>query len=129
MAQPSPLLLGSGPLPDGRRAPPRGLDANTAAYLERLLSSNSARIQNDLVERVRESRRRLEAEIRSRLSEAVQTAVSALERAKARHAEGEASVAAEIERLDGLRHSAQRIGGVARALGIDPPRGVGAGGC
>jgi hypothetical protein len=87
-----------------------GRDAS--AYLERLLFSNSARIQNDLIERVRESRRRLEAEIRSRLSEAVQSAVSALERAKARHAEGEASVAAEIGRLDGLRRSAQRIGGL-----------------
>ena len=87
-----------------------GRDAS--AYLERLLFSNSARIQNDLIERMRESRRRLEAEIRSRLSEAVQSAVSALERAKARHAEGEASVAAEIGRLDGLRRSAQRIGGL-----------------
>jgi predicted GTPase len=90
----------------------RAVGRDAAAYLERLLSSNSARIQNDLIERVRESRRRLEAEIRSRLSEAVQSAVSALERAKARHAEGEASVAAELGRLDGLRRSAQRIGGL-----------------
>jgi GTP-binding protein EngB required for normal cell division len=89
----------------------RAVGRDAAAYLERLLFSNSARIQNDLIERVRESRRRLEAEIRSRLLEAVQSAVSALERAKARHAEGEASVAAEIGRLDGLRRSAQRIGG------------------
>jgi hypothetical protein len=88
----------------------RAVGRDAAAYLERLLSSNSARIQNDLIERVRESRRRLEAEIRSRLSEAVQSAVSALERAKARHAEGEASVAAELGRLDGLRRSAQQIG-------------------
>jgi GTP-binding protein EngB required for normal cell division len=90
----------------------RAVSRDAAAYLERLLSSNSARIQNDLVERVRESRRRLEAEIRSRLAEAVRSAVSALERAKVRHAEGEASVAAELERLDGLRRGAQRIGGL-----------------
>jgi GTP-binding protein EngB required for normal cell division len=95
----------------------RAVGRDAAAYLERLLSSNSARIQNDLIERVRESRRRLEAEIRSRLSEAVQSAVSALERAKARHAEGEASVAAEIGRLDGLKRSAQRIGGRSVAKG------------
>ncbi len=88
----------------------RAVSRDAAAYLERLLSSNSARIQNDLIERVRESRRRLEAEIRSRLSEAVQSAASALDRAKARHAEGEASVAAELGRLDGLRCSAQPIG-------------------
>jgi hypothetical protein len=79
---------------------------DAGAYLERLLSSNSARIQNDLVERVRESRRRLEFEIRSRLSEAVRSAVSALARAKARHAEGEASVAAELARLDDLKRRA-----------------------
>ncbi|MGZ6988707.1 MAG: hypothetical protein ACXVH0_07085, partial [Thermoanaerobaculia bacterium] len=92
----------------------RAASRDAAAYLERLLSSNSARIQNDLIERVRESLRRLEAEIRSRLSEAVRSAVSALERAKARQAEGEASVAAELGRLDGLKHRAQRIGGAGR---------------
>ncbi|MFI5121125.1 MAG: dynamin family protein [Thermoanaerobaculia bacterium] len=89
----------------------RAVRRDAAAYLERLLSSNSARIQNDLIERVRESRRRLEAEIRSRLSEAVRAAVTALDRAKARHAEGEASVAAELVRLDDLKSRAQRIGG------------------
>ncbi|MGZ6988722.1 MAG: dynamin family protein, partial [Thermoanaerobaculia bacterium] len=90
----------------------RAVSRDAAAYLERLLSSNSARIQNDLIERVRESRRRLEAESRSRLSEAVRSAVSALDRAKSRHAEGEASVTAELERLDGLKLRAQRTGGL-----------------
>jgi GTP-binding protein EngB required for normal cell division len=92
----------------------RAASRDAAAYLERLLSSNSARIQNDLIERVRESRRRLEAEIRARLSEAIRSATSALERAKARHAEGEASVAVELGRLDGLSRSARRIGGAGR---------------
>jgi ribosome biogenesis GTPase A len=111
VAQPSPFswVLDRLRTPGALR---RAVSRDAAAYLERLLSSNSARIQNDLIERVRESRRRLEAEIRSRLSEAVQSAVSALERAKARHAEGEVSVAAELGRLDGLRRSAQRIGGL-----------------
>ena len=108
VAQPSPLRVLDRFRTTGALRRAAGRDA--AAYLERLLSSNSARVQNDLIERVRESRRRLEAEIRSRLSEAVQSAVSALERAKARHAEGEASVAAELGRLDGLRRSAQQIG-------------------
>jgi len=110
VAQPSPLRVLDRFRTTGALRRAVGRDAS--AYLERLLSSNSARIQNDLIERVRESRRRLEAEIRSRLSEAVQSAVSALERAKARHTEGEASVAAELVRLDGLRRSAQRIGGL-----------------
>jgi len=69
-----------------------------------------ARVQNDLIERVRESRRRLEAEIRARLSEAVRSATSALERAKARRAEGDASVAAEVRRLQEWRLRARQIG-------------------
>ena len=110
VAQPSPLswVLDRFRTPGALR---RAVGRDAAAYLERLLSSNSARIQNDLIERVRESRRRLEAEIRARLSEAVRSATSALERAKARHAEGDASVAAELGRLDGLRLRAQQIGG------------------
>ena len=110
VAQPSPFswVLDRFRTPGALR---RAVGRDAAAYLERLLSSNSARIQNDLIERVRESRRRLEAEIRARLSEAVRSATSALERAKARHAEGEASVAAELGRLDGLRLRAQQIGG------------------
>jgi hypothetical protein len=106
VAQPSPFSW----ILDRFRTPGalhRAASRDAAAYLERLLSSNSARIQNDLIERVRESRRRLEAEIRSRLSEAVQSAVSALQRAKARRAEGEASVAAELLRLDDLKRRAQ----------------------
>ncbi|HVO52550.1 MAG TPA: dynamin family protein [Thermoanaerobaculia bacterium] len=89
----------------------RAVERDTAAYLEHLLQVNSARVQNDLIERVRESRRRLEAEIRARLSEAVRSAASALERANARRAEGEASVAAELSRLQEWRLRARRIGG------------------
>jgi len=69
-----------------------------------------ARVQNDLIERVRESRRRFEAEIRARLSEAVRSATSALERAKARRAEGDASVAAEVRRLQEWRLRARQTG-------------------
>ncbi|MFI5182678.1 MAG: dynamin family protein [Thermoanaerobaculia bacterium] len=86
-------------------------DAN--AYLERLLSSNSARVKNDLIDLVRESRRRLEAEIRERLSAAVRSASAALDRAKARRAEGEASVRTELARLESLRRSVEAAGGAA----------------
>jgi GTP-binding protein EngB required for normal cell division len=91
----------------------RAVERDTAAYLEHLLSTNSARVQNDLIERVRESRHRLESEIRARLSRAVLSARSALEQANARRAEGEASVAAELSRLQEWRRRAQRIGGDA----------------
>jgi hypothetical protein len=89
----------------------RAVERDTAAYVEHLLSTNSARVQNDLIERVRESRRRLESEIRARLSQAVLSARSALEQANARRAEGEVSVAAELSRLQEWRRRAQRIGG------------------
>jgi hypothetical protein len=72
-------------------------------YLERLLASNSARIQNDLIDRVRESRRRLEADLRARLHEALEVAESAIGRAQDRHAAGQEAVRAEIERLEALR--------------------------
>ncbi len=90
----------------------RAVEHDAAAYLERLLSTNSARVQNDFIERVRESRGRLEAEIRARLSAAVRSATSALELAEARRAEGDASVAAELWRLHEWRLRALQLGGV-----------------
>jgi hypothetical protein len=79
------------------------------AYLEGLLTSNSARIQNDLIERVRESRRRLEAEIRERLSTALVLAEEAFARARMRHAAGAAAVRAEIETLETLRRAVENL--------------------
>ncbi len=75
------------------------VERDAATYLEELLATNSARVQNDLIERVHESRRRLETEIRARLSDGVRSAKDALGRAKARHAEGAASVSAELGQL------------------------------
>jgi predicted GTPase len=89
----------------------RAVERDAAAYLEELLATNSARVQNDLIERVCESRRRLEAEIRVRLSEAVRSAKSALVQARARRAEGDASVAAELRRLQEWKVRARKIGG------------------
>ena len=112
VAQPSPLswvldrFRTSGAL---RRAVSR----DAAAYLERLLSSNSARIQNDLIERVRESRRRLEAEIRSRLSEAVQ-----IRRERPRAREGPARRRRSERRR---RARAARRSEASRAADLGPP--------
>ncbi|HEV8439562.1 MAG TPA: dynamin family protein [Methylomirabilota bacterium] len=79
-------------------------------YLERLLWSNSSRIQNDLIERVAESRRQLETEIRARLGEALEVAERALERARQRHNEGREAASSEIERLEALRREAEELG-------------------
>jgi hypothetical protein len=89
----------------------RDVLARGTRYLERLLASNSARIQNDLIERVRESRRRLEADLRSQLHEALESAERALERAQERHAAGQESVRAEIERLEALRRATGSLPG------------------
>lgn len=85
----------------------RRVSAEGDRVLERLLSSNSARAQNDLVDRVRESRRKLEAEIRGRLSEALSSATAALERAQERQAAGAESVREELERLESIRGRAE----------------------
>ena len=72
-------------------------------YLETLLVTNSSRIQYDLDERVSESRRRLEAEIRARLREVSASAERALEQARTKRAAGEDAVLVEVKRLDALR--------------------------
>jgi len=82
---------------------------DAATYLEGLLASNSARIQNDLIERVHESRGRLEAELRERLSATLRIAEDASTRARSRHAAGAAAVRAEIEIVERLRHAVEDL--------------------
>lgn len=95
-------------------APPQGIlsDAlrsseatrrESANYLRTLLELNSTRLVNDLDERVLESRRRMETEIRERLRERLDSAIRALGRAKARQSAGAAAVEAELARIDSLR--------------------------
>jgi GTP-binding protein EngB required for normal cell division len=78
------------------------------AYLERLLETNAARVANDFVDQVRESRRRVQAELRDHLRAVVASAEDALERAEKRRALGEPEVRKETSRLDAL---AARLGG------------------
>lgn len=68
-----------------------------------LNTTNIARAQNDLIERARQSRQRLETEIRGRISEAHEVAARALARAREAHAAGGDAVRAELDRLDHLR--------------------------
>jgi predicted GTPase len=78
-------------------------------YLQQLLEHNSTRLVNDLDERVTESRRRLEADIRDRLREGLDYAIQALERARSRRAEGSEAVERELANIAALRTQAQRI--------------------
>jgi len=72
-------------------------------YLERLLEANSSRVQFDLDERIRESGRRLESELRARLQEVVVAAQAALDSARRTRAAGEAAVATELTLIESLR--------------------------
>ncbi|HYM60959.1 MAG TPA: dynamin family protein [Thermoanaerobaculia bacterium] len=73
------------------------------AYLRRLLESNAARVANDLTDRVLESRRFLEREIRSVLDRATTSAERALGRARASHRDGSEAVASGLAALDAVR--------------------------
>jgi hypothetical protein len=71
--------------------------------LGRLMTTNSARMANDLTARVEESQRRLAVEIRAGLSSLVEGAEHALERARVRQASGAEAVTTALARLDHLR--------------------------
>jgi len=69
-------------------------------FLGRLLEVNCSRVQNDILNRVQESRGRLEVEIRKLLHEISRIAVEALTHAREARAAGAAAVEAAVARLD-----------------------------
>ena len=71
-------------------------------FLGRLLEVNCSRVQNDVLNRVQESRGRLEVEIRKLLHEISRIAVEALTHAREARAAGAAAVEAAVARLDRL---------------------------
>jgi len=71
-------------------------------FLGRLLEVNCSRVQNDVLNRVQESRGRLEAEIRKLLHQISRIAVEALAHAREAQASGAAAVQAAGARLDHL---------------------------
>jgi GTP-binding protein EngB required for normal cell division len=71
-------------------------------FLRHLLDTNSSRVQNDVLNRIQDSRERLEVEIRKLLHEISRVAEQALERARKVKEEGIPAVQAAIERLDRL---------------------------
>jgi GTPase SAR1 family protein len=78
-------------------------EKKVARYLDTLLSLNSTRILNDFDEIVRESGRRLEAEIRGMLNELRTTAETTLARAETTRAAGTEAVRSSLEHLEQLR--------------------------
>jgi peptidoglycan hydrolase CwlO-like protein len=71
-------------------------------FLRHLLEINSARIQNDVLNHIQDSRGRLEAEIRKLLHEISRIAEQALDRARRVKEEGAPAVESAIERLSRL---------------------------
>jgi len=78
------------------------IDREGREFLGRLLEVNCSRVQNDILNRVQESRGRLEAEIRKLLHEISRIAVEALTHAREARAAGAAAVEAAVARLDRL---------------------------
>jgi len=80
------------------------INAQGREFLARLLEVNCSRVQNDVLNRVQESRGRLEVEIRKLLHEISRVAVEALQHAREARAAGAPAVEAAKARLDRLEH-------------------------
>jgi hypothetical protein len=69
-------------------------------FLRHLLEVNSSRVQNDVLNRIQESRDRLEVEIRKLLHEISRIAEQALDRARKVKEDGAPAVQSAVERLN-----------------------------
>ena len=83
------------PLVGGRRM----MTKEAREFLQHLLEVNSSRVQNDVLNRIQESRDRLEVEVRKLLHEVSRIAEQALDRARKVKEEGNPAVQLELERL------------------------------
>jgi hypothetical protein len=84
----------------------RAVERDACRYLERLLEVNSARVKNSFLDRVVESQRGLEADVRARLHALVTSAEQALAQARQTRREGTAAVEARLELITRLRTQA-----------------------
>jgi hypothetical protein len=80
---------------------PTTIERDVTRYLQELLEANSMRVLGDFDERVLESRRGMEHEIRTLLRDLLAFAGNALERAQALHEAGAGAVKSEMERIEG----------------------------
>ncbi|MFZ0636385.1 MAG: dynamin family protein, partial [Candidatus Acidiferrales bacterium] len=85
------------------------IQRDVQAYLEHLMDMNSTRVQSDVVDRVQESRGRLEVEIRKILHEVSRIAERALDHARAARMEGATAVEAALARLDSIERELRRL--------------------
>ena len=78
-------------------------------FLRHLLEVNSSRVQNDVLNRIQESRDRLQVEIRKLLHEISRIAEQALDRARKVKEEGTPAVQSAIERLNRLEREVSAL--------------------
>ena len=78
-------------------------------FLRHLLEVNCSRIQNDVLNRIQESRDRLEVEIRKLLHEISRIAEQALDRARKVKEEGAPAVQSAVERLNRLEREVSSL--------------------
>jgi ribosome biogenesis GTPase A len=102
VAQPASPLRWAADLILGIAGAHRLIDADARRFLAHLLETNCTRVQSDILNRVQESRSRLEVEIRKLLHEIRRIAEQALTHARAAQAEGAPAVHAARAGLDRL---------------------------
>jgi peptidoglycan hydrolase CwlO-like protein len=73
------------------------------------LEVNSSRVQNDVLNRIQESRDRLQVEIRKLLHQVSRIAEQALDRARKVKEEGTPAVQSAIDRLDRLERNVSAL--------------------
>jgi Dynamin family len=100
VAQPASPLRGLADLLLGLFGARKVIREDAAEFLGHLLETNSARVQSDILNRVQESRGRLEVEIRKLLHEVSRIAERALARARSAQIAGASAVASALARLN-----------------------------
>ena len=85
------------------------LERHALDYLERLIVTNAMRVTSDLDDQVRESRRRLERDLRERIRDVYRVAARALERAQAQRRLGVEATTDELARLAAAREAIRVI--------------------
>ena len=93
------------------------IQRDAAEFMEHLLETNSARVQSDILNRVQESRSRLEVEIRKLLHEVTRIGEQALAHALSAQSAGASAVESALARLAGLEQQIRESRTTRTALG------------
>ena len=110
IAQPASPLRWLADLILGMVGARRVMENDAHEFLNYLLETNCTRVQSDILDRVQESRSRLEAEIRKLLHEISRIAQQALTRARAARSRGALAVETELARLHDLEKEVYGVG-------------------